>query len=293
MEEDNKFYLFKALGFNIAKSKFDTKGCTITGIPEPVDSSDVISLEYFTKQLENLNNTIKNLKETQKQFKNDVKEIESRLQTTPKSSTELTSKDNTVTKLELVNELEKLNACSLREITYEIIAKKTSVGSFSIPKRLVDSITNRNSLSLINIYSNIELISISSRLAFFNANNKEVHVPDFKTKKKLKEPLVIAIKSRKDSAKAESNLYSLSVSNVQSIHTIDTYLSLDNKFLDRVRVEPDNLSNCFVVSAAERSSYPEVREIVDGVENITLMIIFLIRLNYRFSSGSQAQNEDE
>lgn len=298
MEEDSKFYLFKALGFNVAKGKFDTKGCSITGIPDPDNIEDTISFGFLKKQLEPLSSNLKKLNETQGQFKNDIKELEIKIHNNnkKKESEPLNKNSNNANSLQntnFMNELEKLNTSVIKEVVYEITTKRSSIGAFSLPKRLLDSLANKNSVAGINIYSSIDLMSVAARLIFINHNNKELHGPELRNKKHLKEPLTIVIKNRKDSSSPDSNLYTLSTNSIQIISPVKQQISLDNKFLERVRVEPDNLSKCFLSSPSEKSLYPNVREITDVVENINLVIIFVIKLNYKVASIDQNEDDDD
>lgn len=298
MEEDSKFYLFKALGFNVAKGKFDTKGCSITGIPDPDNIEDTISFGFLKKQLEPLSSNLKKLNETQGQFKNDIKELEIKIHNNnkKKEAEPLNKNSNNANSLQntnFMNELEKLNTSVIKEVVYEITTKRSSIGAFSLPKRLLDSLANKNSVAGINIYSSIDLMSVAARLIFINHNNKELHGPELRNKKHLKEPLTIVIKNRKDSSSPDSNLYTLSTNSIQIISPVKQQISLDNKFLERVRVEPDNLSKCFLSSPSEKSLYPNVREITDVVENINLVIIFVIKLNYKVASIDQNEDDDD
>jgi hypothetical protein len=300
MEEDSKFYLFKALGFNVAKGKFDTKGCNITGISDPDHVDDTISFGFLKKQLEPISSSVKKLNETQSQFKNDIKELEIKIHNNnrKRETDSVTRNSNTSTpalpsNTNFINELEKLNNSVIKEVVYEITTKRSSIGAFSLPKRLLDSLANRNSVAGINIYSSIDLMTVAARLVFINHNNRELHGPELRNKKHLKEPLTIVIKNRKDSSSSESNLYNLSTNSIQIISPVKQHVSLDNKFLERVRVEPDNLSKCFLSSPSERSLYPNVREITDAVENINLVILFVIRLNYKAASNNDQSEDDD
>lgn len=296
MEEDTKFYLFKALGFNVAKGKFDTKGCSITGIPDPNHIEDTITLGFLKKQIDPISSTVKKLNETQNQFKNDIKELEIKINqnANKKKDIETLSKNsNNYPNTDLVNELDKFSTSVIKEVVYEITTKRSTVGAFSVPKRLLDSLANRNSVAGMNIYSSIDLMTVAARLIFINQNNKELHGPELRNKKHLKEPLIIVIKNRKDSSNPSSELYTLSTNSIQIISSVKQPINLDNKFLERVRVEPDNLSKCFLSSSSERSLYPNVREITDNVENINLVIIFVIRLNYKTASIDQSEDDDD
>lgn len=295
MDEDAKFYLFKALGFNVAKGKFDTKGCNITGIPDPDHIEDTVSFGFLKKQLEPISSSVKKLNETQSQFKNDIKELEIKLHDNKKRDTSYVRNNNASTPppSNFMNELEKLSTSVIKEVVYEITTKRSSIGAFSLPKRLLDSLANRNSVAGINIYSSIDLMSVAARLIFINHNNKELHGPELRNKKHLKEPLTIVIKNRKDSSSPDSNLYTLSTNSIQIIAPVKQQINLDNKFLERVRVEPDNLSKCFLSSPSEKTLYPNVREITDVVENINLVILFVIKLNYKTAANDQSGDDDD
>lgn len=289
MEEDSKVYLFKSLAFNLGKGKFDTKGCGITGLEDPVIDEDSVNMRYLKKQIEPILSIIKKIKETQNQMKNDIIDVEQALSNNKTEVKALSNeKQESINNPSIINELSKFKNTSLKEIVYEIVAKRSSSGSFSIPKRLIDSILDKGGLTSINLYSSIELLHIATKILFLNNHNREIHNQEHKNKKHLKEPIIVSIKNKNeninnsnDSSNDNSkDIYSFKTTSIRSFIDIEENVELDYKFLERVVIEPEDLTRCFVTSNKEKNNYPNVREINDSVENINLTVIFLIRLKY-------------
>lgn len=300
-DEDSKFYLFKALGFNIGKSKFDTKGFSITNLPLPIDDNDAVNLNYIKKEYLPIKESIETLKkeiavitndykknnEMISQIKNDLIELTSDFSSKQKKhlDTYMTVEKYKESQINLINDLAKLSTVTTREIIYEINAKKQINGGF-IARRMVEPGINRHGLSYINIYSSIELLSMGCRITFINKDNKEIHSPAYKNQKDLKEPLKITIKEKNNNQPGDIvNFISNSIVHHEKFNN---KIKLDKKFLERIKIEPENIGICF-----ETKQNKNIRDISDGVENIHITIVFVVQVTYNNSSSNHTTNHDD
>lgn len=308
-DEDSKFYIFKALGYNIGKSKFDTKGFSITNLPSPINDSDAVNLGYLKREYLPLKNTVEDIKkeittvntdfkknnEFVSQIKSDMIELSNGFTTKQKKQLEnyLTVDKLKETRVGIINELNKFQTSILKEITYEINAKKeiTDGNETFVYKRILEPGINRRGLSYINLYSSIDLFGIGCKITFINADNKEIHTPAMKKQRGLKEPFKMHVKAK--DKKNNEDIVTFVSNHIVHFERYQQKVKLDKKFLERIRMEPDNIRTCFLKNAEEAKIYKNVREVPDNVENIHITMVFVLLVTYNNSTMDHSSNQDD
>lgn len=277
-EDDHGLYLFKTLGFNAGKGKFDTKGYAITGIPEAKEDTDLINKKYLDVKVLPIEKDVKRIGELQRHVAEDVVALSTKIEELKKSSDGVAKVETHI--VPMTESISSVKNSMLKEVTYEVMVKKNSHGKFPTPLRLLDSVFHKHSLASINIYNKIELLHIGTQIKFLNAKNNEIHSPTFKTKKKLKTPIEITIKKNKEGGLEPGNvLYNHMANKIQTHKNIFPIINLDNKFQDKIIIRPNGMESCFI-DISEETKYPEIRAIPPETENIKLSILFLLRLTY-------------
>ncbi|QKE44515.1 hypothetical protein Yalta_068 [Yalta virus] len=308
-DDDSKFYIFKALGYNIGKSKFDTKGFSITNLPSPINDSDAVNLGYLKreylplkkecedvkKEMSSVSLGYKNNSEFISQIKNDLIELSNGF--TPKQKKQL---ENYITvdklkeaRVNLVNEMNKFQNSVLKEVTYEVNAKKeisNNIETF-VYKRIVEPGINRRGLSYINLYSSIDLFGIGCKITFISADNKEIHTPIMKKQRELKEPFKMSVKSKDKNS--HEDIITFVSNHIAHFERYTNKVKLDKKFLERIKMEPDNIRTCFVKNAEEARLHKNVREVTNNVENIHITMVFVLLVTYNKFTMDHSSGQDD
>ena len=289
-EEEHGLYLFKTLGFNPAKGKFDTKGYAITGIPEAKEDSDLVIKKHLDNKVQPIEKDVKRISELQRHMSEDVVALTTELNGLKTSTTTMAKVETHIEPM--IQTLSIVKNSMLKEVVYEVMVKKNSNGKFPTPLRLIDSVFHKHSLSSINIYNKIELLHIGTQIKFLNSKNNEIHHAKFKTRKNLKTPINIIIKKNKESSLESNNiLYNYTANKTKTHKNISPVINLDNKFQDKIVIQPENMESCFI-NTSEEGKYKEVRPITPEVENIKLSILFLLRLTYNIG-GKEVELPDD
>lgn len=303
-KDESKLYLFKALGFNLAKLKFDTKGFSITNLPLPVENTDAVNFEFLKKEfspiktdiqdvkdlIKAINTTVDDNKKLIKQNAKDIIGFNDKIEKNSNVTEEyLTAKSFNDMYINIMKEINIFTHCDIKEILFEINAKKQGQGNF-FSKRIIAPGLNKYGLSSTNIYSTINLVAIGTRITFYDGDNKEIHVAQQKNKKELKEAINIIIKNKEKT----NTLYKF-VSNkiADYVNINDKNILLDKRFLDKVQIEPENIGNCFVTDSADAHKHKNVRELTSNVENIHIEIVFVVSIVYKTKSIEQNNNGDD
>lgn len=284
-DDDHGLYLFKTIGFDAAKGKFDTKGFPLTCSSDAKQDDDVINKKRLDSFSDEIKNKMRAMEGIQTLLRTNLADLDTKL----KSIQTLNSEDAKVSThiVPMLADINYLKTSMLKEVKYEVMVKKNSNHKFPTPLRLLDSTFHKHSLSTINIYDKIELLYIGTEIKFLNSKNNEIHNQKYKGRKNLKSTISITINKEKDKLVAgDKPLYTYTFAKMKTHARVSPIINLDNKFQDRIVIKPDSIDTCFVTES-EEAKFKTTRVITNDIENIKINILFLLRLTYNFDTQEE------